>query len=236
MSGAGKSRVSKERERRFGKRPRAIRRPLPVILIVSDDARTAPAYFNALKQDFKQKLTIAIVPAPHDGASIPAIVGHAQQQRRALRKGRGGRATDAVWALIDTEGDPAQQAEAFEAQRAVQGGVKVAVSIPCYELWTLLHLEDTGAYFLNCGKVLERVEALWKARFNQEFGPKAQADYAKILPFRQQARERAAAHWEHGDQSRTEVFKVIQSIEDAARADAGHRVAPSRKVSRKEDR
>jgi hypothetical protein len=234
VSGARKSRVSKERERRFGKRPRAIRDPLPVVLVVSDDAQTAPAYFGQLRQEYKQKLMIAVVPTPCGGATISTIMAYARQQRKALREGQGGQAADAVWVLIDTEGNPALHAQAFEAQKTGASGLGVAISIPCYEVWTLLHLEDTGRHFDDCGKVLGRIKALWKERFRRDFGrKKAQADYSKILPSRQEAHERARKHWEGEDQSRTEVFRVLESIEAAARANTARPRAATRAPSRR---
>lgn len=90
--------------------------------------------------------------------------------------------------------------------------MSVALSDPCYEVWTLLHLQDTGEMFVDCGAVLARIRQRWKTRFGQEFGKKAQADYSKILADRATAAERARRHHQNGDQSWTEVYLLIDEI------------------------
>jgi hypothetical protein len=89
----------------------------------------------------------------------------------------------------------------------------VALSNPCYELWSLLHLVDTGEMFINCAAVIERLAKEWQGRFKQAFGPKAQADYSKIIEDRMAAVARARKHHENGDQSWTEVYLVVEDIE-----------------------
>jgi hypothetical protein len=89
-----------------------------------------------------------------------------------------------------------------------------------YEVWTLLHLVDTGTAFLDCQAVLARVESEWQARFGQPFGKKAQADYAKIIGDRRVAASRARKHCEAGDPSWTEVYLLIEEIERLAGSDS----------------
>ena len=78
-----------------------------------------------------------------------------------------------MWVLIDLEGDAARQRQAQDAKRrAEQKSVKVALSVPCYEVWTLLHLEDTGAPVrTTAADVLAQVKRLWKNAFRAACRP-----------------------------------------------------------------
>lgn len=218
--GASKSRKSRSTEidrQRFGlSRRSATRPPLPVIVVVCDDARTAVAYFDIVKREVKEKLTLHVVKKPCDRTTPSDVIGFAIERYEGLRQtdshdDQGDQ--EAVWALIDVEQAPERRRQAQEAKSAGEkAGVCVALSNPCYEVWTLLHLEDSGAYFSDCDAVLKRLEREWLDNFGQPLGKKAQADYTKIMPNRGIAVARAKQHHKAGDQSWTEVYQVIERI------------------------
>jgi len=204
------------RRNRYGSRPMCSRPPLPIVVIVCDDARTAVSYFNVLKRLVKEKLTLTIVRNPHHRASAAEVVQCAEEQLQTLRLHDDDADQDSVWALIDREGTHDRQVAADNAKtRGEQSGVGVALSNPCYEVWTLLHLVDTGEAFVDCRAVVNRIEREWQARFMQPFRPKAPADYSRIVPNRARAAERARRHHQNGDPSWTEVYRVIEDIESA---------------------
>jgi hypothetical protein len=201
---------------RYGSRPTQIRAPLPVVIVVCDDARTAVSYFNQLKRVVKEKLTLTVIRNPHDRASAAEVVKEAIKRSSALQKDKSHDEADedSAWALIDLEGTPDRRRAALKAKRdAKAGGIRVALSNPCYEVWTLLHLVDTGACFVNCQGVLDRIGHEWARRFRQPFGAKAQADYSKIIGDRHQAAARAKKHREANDPSWTEVYLLLEDIE-----------------------
>jgi hypothetical protein len=222
--GASKSRRSRSvaiEKNRYGlARPRNTRDPLPVIGIVCDDAKTAIAYFAILKRLVKEKLTLTVIRNPCDRATPDEIVGEATRFLSSLqaKRSRDDHDRGSVWALIDLEQAHDRRAAARRAKQvASRSGVIVVLSDPCYEMWTLLHLADTGESFADCGAVLNRVEREWIRKFNQPFGPKAQADYAKIIPFRTSAIASARKHHVAGDPSWTEIYMLMEEIEQKAK-------------------
>lgn len=218
--GASKSKRSRsvniDRNRYGLSRPREIRRSLPVLVVVCDDAKTAVSYFNELKQKVKKKLTLRVVRNPSDRATPQDVINWAQVQKQKLVEESSHDDTDRseVWALIDLEQESARRAAGFAAKEAGEtAGISVALSDPCYEVWTLLHLADTGESFDNCNSVLSRIEVEWHKKLGQEFGKKAQADYSKILPARTDAAVRARKHHEVPDPSWTEIYLVSEMID-----------------------
>ena len=169
------------------------------------------------------------------GQAGPAeLVERAKRSWADLKKGGAGDSKDkgSVWVLIDREHTPECQAAADRAKEANDKkteeekeepnrkgksrryGPTVLLSNPCYEVWTLLHLEDTGTSFNDCSAVIARIKNAWQRTFKQPFGgKKAQADYAKILGERQTAAKRARQHHENGDPSWTEIYKLSEEID-----------------------
>lgn len=223
MAGASHSKHSKHgrsNRDRYGRRDVAIRPTFPILVIVCDDTATAPAYFGELQRLYKQYVTLRIVPASCQGASPQAVTDQAIEKHKKLKKPGGDKdSRDVVWAVLDLEGEAHRRNQAqAEKERAEGRDIRVALSDPCYEIWTLLHLEDTGASFDDCGKVISRVKRLWKKQFGQTFGSKAQVDYSKIISLRHKAAARAKQHRENEDQSWTEVYMIIENIESIVQA------------------
>ena len=218
MAGARKSRVSKEtrsNHERYGKRRTRFRPILPVIVIVCDDAKTAVSYFNLLKRQVKATLTLRVERNPSDRATAADIIECATNHLSKLRgeASAGDDNHDSVWALIDLEEDNARRQQAQDAkEEGERAGIRVVLSDPCYEMWTLLHLIDTGGTFDNCGAVLARITIEWQKKFGQPFGRKAQADYSKIMTEMAEAAKRAKIHRERDDPSWTEVYLLIEEV------------------------
>ena len=171
--GARHSKASKHgrsTQGRYGQRSVRTRDVLPVKVIVCDDSRTAPKYFNELRREVRQSVALKIVPAKCT-ASADTVVDRAIQAKKALRDGKKkGEAGDSVWALIDLEQEARTRSRAQdEARRAAQAGIHVALSDPCFEVWTLLHLEDTGEAFQSCNHVLQRLATAWEVTLRPGF-------------------------------------------------------------------
>jgi RloB-like protein len=68
--------------------------------------------------------------------------GAKKGQLREARQG-GGRPYDEIWCVFDDDRRP-NLTEAI--RRAAQGGINIAVSSPCIELWFILHYQDQTAH------------------------------------------------------------------------------------------
>ncbi len=205
------------RNRYGSSRPYQTRSTLPVVVIVCDDTKTAISYFDVIKREVKAKVTVTIVNAPCDGATADMVVSLAIKAADDLKSARSHDpedATETIWALIDLEAEPEKQASARLARGKAlsHGGVSVSLSNPCFEVWTLAHLIDTGEAFNNCKAVLDRIKVEWKKKFGSAFEKKAQADYQKLMQYRSDAIQRAKKRSERKDPSWTEVWKVVEAI------------------------
>lgn len=213
---ARKSRFTKEGQSnraQYGRRPVETRPTRPVMVIVCDDAKTAVRYFNEVARSLRGQLTLKVKRNPFDRAGPADVISSAIDELHSLQNVSTEGDTSTVWALIDLEQDAARQAQAWEAKKTGErNNVSVALSKPCYELWTLLHLVSTGAMFTNCAAVLAELERAWQEKFDQPLGPKAQVDYRKILGEMDTAASRAEEHRKRSDPSWTEVYLVVQAI------------------------
>lgn len=203
--------ITRRRAGRYGVSRRLdTRAPLPVVAIVCDDTKTAVAYFNELKREVKARVALRVERASRCGASAASLLGQAEAILESLEHRETG---DSAWVLLDMEAEEDRRTRAVQAKQ--QGkGVVVLLSDPCFEVWTLAHLVDTGEAFTDCTTVLIRVKAEWKRKFGVDFGDKkAQADYSKLMPLRENAIRNAKKRDPKRDASWTEVYRVVEEID-----------------------
>ena len=211
-----RDRQSQNSNRRYKlSRPQGSRMTLPVIVLVCDDSVTAVAYFTELKREVKSKVTLQVCPAPCHGATPSDVIDLAAKKADLLQKFRDpDDRAEQVWVLIDLEAQHHTQVQANQAKHNGEAkGLGVALSMPCFEVWTLAHLIDTGQAFADCHAVVDRIRQEWRKTFGKDFpSKKAQADYSVLMPLRHTASHRASHRNASTDQSWTEVYKVIEAV------------------------
>jgi hypothetical protein len=132
-----------------------------------------------------------------------AVVDHARQFITPAEDQEEG---DSVWVLLDTEG------VTNRAALTRTEGLKIVWSHPCFEVWTLLHLEDFGAHAEHCNAVVRRVREAWKRELGNPFpSKKAEADYRLIMPMVSRATEHALRGRPHNP-TWTDIHLLLKHI------------------------
>jgi hypothetical protein len=177
------------------------------LLIVCDDTKTAPAYFEALRQTWKERCTIQPKGAICTGATADDLVQFAQSERNNLSSTEGA----TVYVLIDLE-MRRHSGETMTRLRDQNGdGLELIFSQPCFEIWTLSHFRASGKLYKDCDAALQDLKQQWKVQFKQSFPKnKAQADYSKLMKLTYDAIANAKKHAHPKDQSWTEVWRVLE--------------------------
>lgn len=139
--GRRKPRPAKEYRRRG-----PIREPYDVVLIVCEGKKTEPEYFEGLKKAGRLSgANIKVVSG--DGNDPVSIVKHALAE---FRKG----GYDRVFCVFDRDGH-ANYHEALDRAASSppgrKGRLEAITSVPCFELWILLHFAYATAPFVKTG-------------------------------------------------------------------------------------
>jgi len=137
------------------------------ILIVSEGSKTEPLYFDEIRMALRLPVCNITVSGGKLGTDPVQIVEYAKNlfEDGNLHKGIEPRVFDRVFAVFDRDEhrgyfDALRQAEALDGKmkndekRRVP--FKAIASVPCFELWLLLHYEDIRAS-LHRDEVLHRL-------------------------------------------------------------------------------
>lgn len=149
------ARISKLRGSESFRRRPGQKRPRSIILIICE-GKTEQDYFEAAR--IKYELTTAeIMLAENTKGSAPISVVECAEHKC---KEEGG--YDSVYCVFDRNGhesfDRAREKIKNLSNRSNKPlPIEEAISIPCFELWVLLHFERTDAPFNQCSAVFQRI-------------------------------------------------------------------------------
>ncbi|HMN97715.1 MAG TPA: RloB family protein [Phycisphaerales bacterium] len=187
-----------------------------MVVICCDDERAAPRYFDVLKRELKDSLTIHVRCAPRSGVRSSNVLEAAEREKRNFAQRGDARDRTVIWIVIDAECSDHDRAEAqVVGELAKASGIECAISDPCFEVWTLLHLEAKPGLFKRCAEVVRAVEAAWQKAFGEEFR-KPNAKYERLSDRRMQAIEWATRRKGQVGCC-TGVHRLVQQVLDFAR-------------------
>jgi len=136
--------VTPRRPRRGGLSRRVSKQEIKRELLVFTEGRlTEPGYLVYWHREHRRRVSVEI--SEFHGGPLQLVKKAAEAKAigaRDQKRGRG-RAWDEIWCVFDVDVHP-DLPEALQIAGA--GGIRVAVSNPCIELWFLLHFRDQTAF------------------------------------------------------------------------------------------
>lgn len=166
------------------RRERGIRELHRRFLIVCEDTKSAPSYFEAVKRhENLSAASIAVVGSGGRTQPIQVVKEAIERSKASESEDSGTEPFQEVWCIID--GD--YGSEIGNARSAANAhGVRLAISNQCFEYWVLLHFTDYGSPLQDCGETV----VVLKSKFLPNY-TKGGCDYSAVVPFVRQASERA---------------------------------------------
>lgn len=173
--------------RRRSRRRVAVRRPKKTLRVFCEGERTEPDYLRALRSDpsIREVASVEIQMSKHTIGITPplTLVEEAVGSAERVSQERG--EVDEVWCLFDVESPDNHPNLPQALGIARRGGVKVAVSNPCFELWLVLHFRDCKGWLAT--RDAERL------RQQLDGSRDKGVEGATYMPRRNEAAERARA-------------------------------------------
>jgi len=121
------------------------------------EGETEQVYFQAARSHFGLTTTEVVVADKTKGSAPISVVDYAQKRAREP----GG--YDHIFCVFDKDGH-----ESFDRARVKVGElanrarnplpIREIISVPCFEMWVLLHFEKTDAPFQKCDDVAARIQ------------------------------------------------------------------------------
>jgi len=140
---ARRSRSANEYRRR-----EPVREPYDVVLIVCEGEKTEPRYFKELRAAYRLSNANVIVAPPEHGNDPLSIVRYAEYQLDLYSD------YNRVYCVFDRNGHATYAAalqKIKDSPHGKSGRLIATPSVPCFEVWVLLHYEYTSAPFSAVG-------------------------------------------------------------------------------------
>jgi RloB-like protein len=137
-------------------RRQAVRQPFRRILIVSEGEKTEPQYLNEIRTELRLSTAHVMVQPGGFGTEPTLLVSYAEHLFRNGDRGRGVEAVafDHIYVVFDrddhrTYHQALAQAAGLNNRLQNDEGKRIpfeaVVSVPCFEVWLLLHFEEVVA-------------------------------------------------------------------------------------------
>jgi hypothetical protein len=209
----------KIRQRAQLERKKSQRASYDRILIVSEGRKTEPLYFKEIKSAYRLQTANVEVHPSAIGTEPIQVVRYAQQlfedgdPRKRVRP----KAFEKVFAIFDRD-DHRSYFDALTLAGALDGKLrndakqpvafKAIASIPCFELWLLLHYEDVQ-HLIHRNAVLSRLK-LHIPGYDKGIGGSFTATKGKLDIASQRARQLAARSTAYDDaEPSTDIVDLV---------------------------
>ncbi|MGI8640433.1 MAG: RloB family protein [Pyrinomonadaceae bacterium] len=138
-------------------RQRKPKKAKPICVIATEGKETEKIYFDKIREIYRDKYTIHILPTDQRGKSAPKhIVQRIENFKR--KKVSTNLKNDEYWAIVDF--DSWGEEQLAEAHRVCESNkFELAVSNPCFELWLNFH-QDKPKSPKTCAECKKQVEKL----------------------------------------------------------------------------
>lgn len=213
-----------KRKRSYGGK---VQRPEPVrqatghtFLIVVEGEATEPAYLGEVRSRLKRKAAAVVVQ--HGNHTDPVgIVCEAIKRRDEQAAKPNSEPYDQVWVVFDreTQNHPRRTQVPAALELAATNGIRVALSVPSFEFWLLLHFHFTTAAFDDCAAVRKALKKFIK---DYEKSDLPLADLFDRIETAMKHAARCHGHWKTAGGVRnpsTHVDELLRALNDSARAD-----------------
>jgi hypothetical protein len=149
-------RSTRERHENSFKRHKSVKEPYATVLIVCEGKKTEPNYFEGLRKEYGLSSTNIHICEDKHGTDPRSVVNCAVEQLKLDKN------IDRVYCVFDRD-----KHQTFnDAIQKLQDKRKMfrSLSIPCFEIWLLLHFIETSRQFCvagdgsNCDEVISELK------------------------------------------------------------------------------
>ena len=133
---------------------RQVRQPRPVLHIFCEGLKTEPNYIEHYKDLFCRGKRASIVVEKTDKTTPVQLVETALQHKNSPSASQ----NDEYWVVYDRESSVKYDEKLHQLARgkAKSGGINIALSNVCFEVWLLMHFQSTCAACNTCEELTER--------------------------------------------------------------------------------
>ena len=121
------------------------------LLIVCEGTKTEPNYFQSLRKKLKLgSVQVEVKSSNHDTAPIKIVkqaIRLRKERKKDARQSSSLAEYDEIWCVIDRENLQQNQTFHNAIEKAKNEKLELGISIPCFEIWYLLHFEKSTRAF-----------------------------------------------------------------------------------------
>lgn len=196
------------------RRRKAFLAPRRSILIVCEDSKSSPDYFEKFRTTLRLSTVNVEVCGKECGSAPISVVNYAKEKKQSVKTSTIIDGYDEIFCVVDVdEHNTLDDA----VQTARDNGIDLIISNPCFEYWYILHFEKTGSPYNDRPQLYKGLKAHLKRPYS-----KSGCDFFEVIyPLTQTAitnsRDVLSEQWHNDPDLRdcnpsTHVHRVVECI------------------------
>ena len=193
------------------------------VLIVCEDSKASPDYFEKLCKTLRLGTVNVEVCGKECGSAPISVVNYAKEKKQSVKTSTRIDKYDEIFCVVDVD-DHISLGDAVQTAR--DNGIDLIISNPCFEYWYILHFEKTSSSYNDRPQLYRSLEAHLERPYS-----KSGCDFFDVIyPLTQTAitnsEEVLCAHWHDEPDLRkcnpsTHVHRVVGCIMEIAAQSRG---------------
>ena len=205
-------------------KPISLRRLAPArtvkktILIVCEDGKSSPDYFDRLRKKLHLGTVNVKICGKECGSAPISVVGFAKEQKSEIKTSTTQDDYDEIFCVVDIDDHPRRQLQ-DAIQKARDNGLKLIISNPCFEYWYVLHFEKTGGSYTNRPELYKKLAILLGHKYEKSGCDFFETIYPRTKTAIDNAKAILSGQW-HNEEDlsecdpSTDVFRVAECLMD----------------------
>lgn len=211
--GKAKKFVHKAKGRSLG-RPKPSLTESVSILIVCEDSKSSPDYFERFRKKLRLSTVTVEVCGEECGSAPMNVVNFAKEKKKSVETSTRLDGYDYIFCVVDVDNHPSL-GDAIQTAR--DNDIDLIISNPCIEYWYILHFDETGSSYNSRPKLYKRLSEHLGYKYEKSGCDFFEVVYPKTKTAIKNSKNILRSQWQYEDDPKkcnpsTHVHQVVECI------------------------
>ncbi len=199
-------------------RPKPFRTSGKTVLIVCEDEKSSPDYFERFRKELRLSDRTIDVRGKECGSDPMSVVNYAKEKKKSVKNSTTLDGYDYIFCVVDVD-EHTNLGDAIQTTR--DNELDIIISNPCFEYWYILHFEKTGSSYNSRPKLNKRLSDHLRYKYEKSGCDFFEVVYPKTKTAIKNSKNILRSQWQYEDDPKkrnpsTHVHQVVECIMDIA--------------------
>lgn len=189
------------------------------ILIVCEDSKSSPEYFDKFRKELRLSSVKVEVCGEECGSAPISVVDFAKEKKLKVETSTVRDDYEDIFCVVDVDDHPTL---GDAVQKARDNDLRLIISNPCFEYWYILHFEKIGSSYSNRQQLYRKLESFLGQQYDKSGCEFFETVYQLTETAIDNSKEILRSQWHNEEDLRkcdpsTHVHRIVECMMDIAK-------------------